>query len=373
MVKNKNDNPFKKLNGFKIVLPAILGLGVVIYMIGRKFDVRVFDAVSFTAHSVLFIAVAAMFMMMRDIGYMIRIRLLTNKDLTWKKAFRVIMLWEFTSAVTPSAVGGTSLAILYVNKEGISLGRSSSVVLATSFLDELYFVIMFPILLLTINMQSLFAVGEIAHGVSFKNEFFLFAVIGYSAKLIYTIFVSYGLFVNPRGLKWLLLWIFKLPFLRRWRYEAHVAGSEIISSSKELKQKKIGFWLKAFGATFFSWTSRYWVVNAIMLAFFVVPDHLLIFARQLVMWIMMLVMPTPGGSGFSEYFFTEYMRDFIQVDPTLVVGVAAVLALLWRLLSYYPYLIIGSIILPKWINEKFTKKEIASDTQQTDAVSAAGS
>ena len=66
------------------------------------------------------------------------------------------MFWEFTSAITPSAIGGTSVAILYVAKEGISVGRSSAMVMATSFLDEVYFLIMFPLLLLLTGGHELF-------------------------------------------------------------------------------------------------------------------------------------------------------------------------------------------------------------------------
>ena len=69
---------------------------------------------------------------------------LTDKGLTWVQAFRVIMLWEFTSAITPSTVGGTAVAVVFIHKEGMSVGKSTAVVLATSFLDELYFVIMLP-------------------------------------------------------------------------------------------------------------------------------------------------------------------------------------------------------------------------------------
>lgn len=72
------------------------------------------------------------------------------------------------------------------------------------------------------------------------------------------------------------------------------------------------FWLKTFGATFFSWTARYWVVNAILVAFWFGrydwAQHFLIFARQLVMWIMMLVSPTPGGSGFAEFVLLQVPR-----------------------------------------------------------------
>jgi hypothetical protein len=295
-------------------------------------------------------------MMIRDWGYMLRIRILSDQYFSWWQTFRIIMLWEFTSAVTPSAVGGTSIAILYVTKEGMSLGRSSALVMATSFLDELYFVLMFPVLLLLVDATRLFSIAGADGVLAIAKELVYFALIGYGLKFAYVLLVSYGLFVNPRGLKWLLLQIFRIPLLRRWRHEINDLGTELKVSSDELKHKPFLFWLKAFGATFFSWTARYWVVNSLLLAFFVIPefkDHFMIFARQLVMWIMQLVSPTPGGSGFAELIFTRYLGEFIPGDASTTGFIAIGIAFLWRLISYYPYLIMGALILPGWLREKF--------------------
>lgn len=358
MKEQKDKNPFRKLSGIRIIYPIIFGLGVVLFFFFKDFNPEAFSVLNFNKSVVFFLLLAIIFMVMRDIGYIIRLRILTHKELSWRQSFRVVMLWEFTSAVTPSAVGGTTIATLYIYKEGLNLGRSTAVVMATSLLDEIYFIIMFPLLLIMINMNDLFAVGSHnGETVSYTNEFLWFAIVGYALKLLYTCIVSYGLFVNPRGLKWILLWVFKLPLLRKFRYDAHLTGSDIITSSRELKKQSFWFWLKAFGASVFSWTSRYWVVNALFMAFFVVNDQFLLFARQLVMWIMMLVSPTPGGSGFSEFIFTKYLGDFIPVDAAVLGSIAIGLALIWRLLSYYPYLIAGAIILPGWIKEKFGKDE----------------
>jgi glycosyltransferase 2 family protein len=345
----------KTFHPLRIILALTIGLVVVVVVFIKDYKPGAFDALSFTNLSVIFLFLALICMASRDIGYMIRIKILSGNKISWLQAFRIIMLWEFTSAVTPSAVGGTSIAVLFVTKEGISVGRSTSIVLATSFLDELYFIFMFPVLLLIVNVNNLFSTPQTAvgHSISWVNEFFWFAIAGYSLKLIYVIIVFYGLFFKPRAIKWLLLRIFKIPGLRRWRVAANVAGDEIILSSNELKHKPFIFWLKAFGATFLSWSARYLVVNMIFIAFFVVPDQFLLFAKQLVMWIMMLVSPTPGGSGFAEYIFSRYMTGFIPASGTQLTTIAIGLAFIWRLASYYPYLIIGSIILPGWIKDKF--------------------
>jgi glycosyltransferase 2 family protein len=304
----------------------------------------------------------------RDIGYMIRIRILAENKITWLQSFRIIMLWEFTSAITPSAVGGTSVAVLFVTKEGISVGRSTSIVLATSFLDELYFVVIFPLLFLVVKAHVVFATPGtgLGHALTWTNALFMFASIGYSIKLLYVLLISYGLFINPRAIKWLLLKIFVLPGLRKWKKSANKAGSEIVTSSLELQHKSILFWFKVFGATFFSWTSRYLVINALFLAFFAVNDHFLLFARQMAMWIMMLVSPTPGGSGFSEAVFVKYFSEFIPVNSANIANVAIAFALMWRLTSYYPYLLIGSMILPGWLKSKFINHYETKD-DETDS------
>ena len=291
----------------------------------------------------------------RDLGYMIRIRILTDKGLTWLQAFRVIMLWEFTSAITPSTVGGTAVAVVFLHKEGLSVGRSTAVVLATSFLDELYFVIMLPLIVLLVGNDALFTTSLQGTGISFLNELALVAGIGYSVILIWVILVGYGLFFNPQAISKLITRFFGLPILRRWQESARKAGNDIIESSIELKKRSFGFWVKALTATFLSWTSRYWVVNAILVAFFSVSDHFLIFARQLASWVMMIISPSPGGSGFAELILGRYITDLIPFDPAVAGGIALAIAVIWRLISYYPYLIIGAFIVPGWIEKKFVK------------------
>jgi len=357
IITDIGESPLTRIKLRNAFYPIIIGLGVVGYLFYKEFNPKAFDVITFSRWSVFWLIIAFCFMGLRDFGYMLRLRVLTGGMFSLRQSFRVIMLWEFTSAITPSAIGGTAVATLYINKEGLSVGRSSAVVMITSFLDELYFILFFPIVLLIVSPSALFGLGITTGGaVKFSEDLFLFCLIGYIVKFVWVVILSYGLFVNPRGLKWLLMLIFKLPLLRRWKHGANRAGTDIIHSSKEYRRKPFMFWLKAFGTTFLSWTSRYFVVNAILLAFFAVGDHVLIFARQLAMWIIMLISPTPGGSGFAEYVFTRYLGEFIPVDAALLGSVVIAMALLWRMVSYYPYLLIGAIIFPRWIKTKFLNK-----------------
>lgn len=344
-----------KLKPGKIIVPILIGLSVVAWFILKEIDTDALSQLNFTWRSVIWLFIAWCCMIGRDLGYMIRIRILSENDLNWRQAFRVIMLWEFTSAITPSTVGGTAVAVVFVHKEGITVGRSTSIVLATSFLDELYFVIMFPVILLIVGGDILFTTSLQGTGISLLNNLVFVAIAGYTIILGWVLLVGYGLFIDPVKIKQIIIWFFNLPVLRRWRESAVKAGDDIVESSQELKRKPFVFWVKAFTATFLSWTSRYWVVNAILVAFFAINEHFLIFARQLVTWIMMIISPTPGGSGFAELILGRYISDTIPADAASVGSLALAIAIIWRIISYYPYLIIGASIVPGWIQKHFVK------------------
>lgn len=116
-----------------------------------------------------------------------------------------------------------------------------------------------------------------------------------------------------------------------------------------MKQKPIKYWIKIFGSTILSWTARFLVVNCVLMAFLSLSayDNLLIFTKQLVMWLVLLISPTPGGSGIAEYLFDTFLGDFLPAGALIIVT-----SIIWRLISYYPYLFIGAFILPKWLAKR---------------------
>jgi len=307
--------------------------------------------IQWTWKSTFWLFMALLAMGMRDLAYMYRIRVLTDKVLNWMQSFRIIMLWEFASALTPSIVGGSGIAMFIVNREGIKLGKSTAIVLVSALLDELFYILTVIVVLLAIGTADLFPVSmeKTLFGISFGTKGIFW--MGYLFIVVLTSIILIAVFTVPRGFKYLLLSLFRLPFLKKWRYGVIQVGNDIITTSKELKGKPLRYWLEAFGATYASWTARYVVVNFLILAFASVNDQslqglsnqILIFARQLVMWVIMLISPTPGSSGVAEFAFSGFLKEFIPL------GLVGALALIWRLISYYPYLFIGAFILPKWL------------------------
>ena len=342
-------NQVKELFTFKrIAIPLVLGLGVTVFMLWKNTDWEVFSKVSWGVQAFAWMMVGLLMMVVRDLAYMYRIRVLTDNQISWRNSFDIIMLWEFSSAVTPGIVGGTGVALYILNKEGLSAGKSTALVMLTALFDQLFYIVTVPIVILIIGTQYLFP-------IELQKEFFgvVFSakgifVIGYLVTLLFSLIFSFGIFIKPQGLKKILLVIFRLKYLKKWEHKMEQVGDDIILTSREFRSKSFLFWAKASLATFFAWTARFWLVNFLILAFTPVGEHFLIYGRQLVMWLVMVVFPTPGGAGVAELAFEGFLADFIPI------GLAGLLAVLWRLASYYPYLFIGILVVPKWLKKVYS-------------------
>jgi hypothetical protein len=339
----------------RIMIPVVLGLGAATYLLLSNFNKEAFLNIHWTWQSSFWIFMAFVMMVIRDGAYMIRIRALTDDKLNWKSAFNVIMLWEFASALAPGMLGGGFVfAIFILNRERINMGKSITAIMLSSFQDGVFLAIMAPIVYFIIGKEHLFATIDVSSTAtsSMGLGFILTFWIVYFIILAYKVFVAYALFGNPRYVKWLLVKLFSLPLLKRWKHNALETGNQLIVASKGLKNKSKKFWINSFAGTFASWTARYCIVNCLILAFNTeAVANFVIFGRQIVVGIIVLFSPTPGGSGIAEFMFNRFLGEFTPV------GLSASLGLLWRLISYYPYLFIGAIVLPRWIRKTGLKVE----------------
>lgn len=350
----KTQKVLKTLNPNKIIIPIIIGLGVLLFFFFSNDEVKLSDIIENTKKAnLIWVFLAVIVLFIRDLGYMYRIRHLTDKKLNWSNSFFVIILWEFASAITPSVVGGTAVAIFILNREGIPFGKSMAYVMLTALLDNMFFVIA-SITVLLIYPFDIFPDLSAAMEESFHFPLKTSFIISVSLIALYSFLMAFGLLAKPRFFKWLMIKITSLSFLRRWRYSAAQTGNDMIVASSILREKTLSYWLRASISTIFIWSARYFMLNCLIAAFTGINlmDHFLIFARQIIMWIVMLISPTPGSTGTAEGAFMLFFGEFFSV-----IGLTVAVALFWRLFTYYAYLILGAVFLPRWLRKVLVKTQ----------------
>jgi uncharacterized protein (TIRG00374 family) len=282
--------------------------------------------------------------------YAYRLIVLSNYELSWRRAIQVIILWEFSSAISPGIVGGTAAALLLLAREkNIDSGKGTAIVLATSFLDVLFYVLAVPLMAIWVTKSAVIPtnIGYLTEGAIwhyFTAIYFIF--------LGWAILLGFGLFFKPRGIAQLVLLFTKLPFLTRYSGKVQLWGENLIGAAEAFRQESFLHWFKAFSGTSLAWISRFLLVNCLIFALGNGTEVAEIFTKQLVMWAALMIPATPGAAGMAEWLFSGFMNVYfanVQLTNTT--------ALVWRILSYWPYLFAGLLVFPVWYRSTAKSKQ----------------
>jgi len=273
----------------KIILPVGIGVIVVLVLMWYQFDLEMLSKITWSRAATLWVIAACVVICLRHFAYMARLRIMTDGAFSWRKCFELIFIWEFSSAVTPTSVGGSAVAMFVLAQEKLPAGKIATIIFYTIIFDTFFFILGLPALLLI-------------HG-----------------KFL----------ITPGGEGGFLIWLCDFKWLRRFKDQAHQLTEDMVLTAKEIKQKPISYHLGGFLTTAAAWSFRF-----------------------------ITVMCLPGGSGIAESAFGPFLNDFIPIA-----GIALIIALLWRVLTYYSYLIAGAIIIPNWIRgvlNRRKKKNVSS-------------
>ena len=334
-------------------LAASIGLVVILGMMIREFDVDALGKIELAPRFFLGVSLAVLLFVVQNLMLSLRFRHLCQRKLSLSQSFRINVLCEFTSAVTPSAVGGSGLAFIYLNREGVTMGRSIFTMFAALLADEAFLAISSFLLYLLVPSDVLFCMADnMGVNMEVENEWIKGGIhlVFLGSTLIVAVWTAilYLLLLHrPQMLGWVLKWCCKIPFLSRFQAKVEKFSQDMTMASIEAKQEGTRFWARLMGYTSMAWLSRFGIVVAILLAFQVHGNMWVAWCRQWVMWMISILSPTPGGSGVAELMFRLYYSDFL---PDASIAILA--AMLWRLIFYYPFLIMGALVLPKWIEKE---------------------
>jgi glycosyltransferase 2 family protein len=342
-------NVIHSLRSSRVVFPILLGLGVVGWFVLRNFDASKLKSIDWSGTTFLWILLAIALLVLRYMAFSWRMWILAQGHFSFRKCVELIMIFEFSLCITPTTLGGSAVSLFVLTQEKMSAARTTTIVLYKVVLDTMFFVGTFPILfaingapIIRPHMESLF-------DWNWESRIFF---ISYSGMICYGLFIFYGLFINPKVIKGVLVGATKLPLLKRFNAAMTKLGDEIILASEEMRHIGKRQHAAAFLATWVAWTCKFLLISALIYGIdrpnIDFTREVLLYSRLQSMFIIMAFSPTPGGAGFAEGLFYPFLSDFISNFE-----VATVIALIWRLMSYYAMLAIGAVIVPNWIRRVF--------------------
>lgn len=344
---NQTANP---LQIWKLIVPVAIGVSVSAYLVVTNLNLQALQSVNLSGNLVFWLVVAALTVVSRDAAFMYKLRLSTDNHLTWRKTFQTITLWEFGVCITPK-ISITPFVLFLLIKSGINTGRSLAILMLNGFFDNLAYVAVFSTLYIFLgnslfNFSFLCADLEGHKIMQALRSFADYAWIGYVLILSACVFLGTALFILPHATRKVFHRLAEVKWLSRLKQQLVFVGDEIEMTSDEFKNKPRSFWIKMSMATLVNWVSRYLLAVSLFYAFATTDFSFWeALSRQYVLWIFTAIPSTPGASGVAELSFVALNCEFMPE------GLSTAIALVWRLYSYYLYILLGIIVLPKWAKQ----------------------
>ncbi len=356
--KKKLEKALGSIRINRVILPMIIGLGVVFYLMWHQLDPVAFRKINWDTRAFSWIALGVLFYVIRHLAYSLRLKVLSEGAFSWSKSIELIFIWEFASAVSPTNIGGSAVALVLLAQEKIKAAKTVSIVLYSVVLDTLFFIITLPLLYWILGPRvirpGLENIKDIdGYGITF--------LIVFAFMFTYGMLFFIGLFVRPDSIRKFLLFLSRWKILARFRRSLEHTADDIIITSKELRKKNWVFHLKAMLATFTAWFFKFALIFCLIFGLIkeipiTLENMAMIYGRYETMFAITAFSPTPGGSGLAEFLFGGFYTDYVPAS------ISVIIAFLWRLIAYYSYLFIGVIIVPNWIknviNRRKKKKKI---------------
>jgi uncharacterized protein (TIRG00374 family) len=211
-------------------------------------------------------------------------------------------------------------------------------------MDELFYLIAVPVMfgIAAISGHPVFPEFNSAMPELVASVPVLFG-LAYAVIAALTSIIIYALIIRPEST---FRWITSCGnsrIFRHWKQSIDAWASDLREASKTLKIAKPAFWSRAFLATCVSWSARFLSLNMIFLIFYSSVPHAALLARQLVLWLLLMISPTPGSAGAAELGLPALTSDLMGI------AYLAIVVLTWRLATYFLYLILGALVLPQWL------------------------
>lgn len=337
----ENKKALKVLDPRSVWLPVAIGLSLIFYMAYRDDQLSLETLHLLSDFYLPFLLVILLVAAIKDGLNAWRVRSLSHNEMGMAHAFRIILLWEFAIAVTPPIIGAAAVLVFIIYKEGQPFGKALAYTLLLAILDNLFLLTASP---LAIWWSGGAVLPEVPAGTSvFEESLSHVFWLSYSSIVVYTSFMLSALLLFPKTIRKLMSGVMGIKMLSRWKAQVMKQSDELILASQVLKGQSALYWLKLLGITYMVWIFKFALVNIWVNGFVGMEsgDQLLMIGRHITMWVVMLVSPSPGNAGTAEFIYPVFYRDFAG-------SYTFVSSMLWRFSTYYPYLLIGVFLIPRW-------------------------
>ena len=267
------------------------------------------------------------------------IKFTTGRSRPWL-SYKSLAIQKFYDNITPMATGGQPFQVFYLNKRGLPASSATSIPLAKYLYNQIIFVI-FVVLILIL------ASGMMTTMTPLITTLCIIGLILNMAVIALILFLSTSKKLGPGFAIGILKLLNKMRIIKDYRrtyVKVMKTVREYVDTSRVF-MSNIWILLSEIFLTILCLLFQYSLPFLIYLGFggpFDLNIWLEIVALTIVCDLAVSFVPIPGGAGMAELSFSTLFASLFTFTTGSVAGWAV---LLWRILTYYIYLLQGILVM----------------------------
>ena len=306
----------------RIALVVIFVLSISAAVIYFTFDIRALDYLTmFSSWSVLCALGALAIGLFFDGTRLLTLARITGEDLPLPDVVKVVLSNYFLAVLTPGATGGAIAQVMFMRRAGVSVARSTVIILVRTIMSIFFLIVMLPIFM----KQDEAITSWVPMPVIMTVSVIFIAIPVAAVALMRTNY--------PKRIIYY--------FSRYFRHERRRQAFRLYYDFRQavyIMGKQPVMVLRAFIESGVSLTFIYMTVPAYFLGLQFPFDLVQVMGRMYLLNLVLYFSPTPGGSGIAEAGFVALFNHLV---PNGTVGI---LAVLWRFTAEYLPFILGAFI-----------------------------
>ena len=306
----------------RIALVVVFVLAISAAVIYFTFDIRALDYLTmFSSWSVLCALGALAIGLFFDGTRLLTLARITGENLPLPDVVKVVLSNYFLAVLTPGATGGAIAQVMFMRRAGVSVARSTVIILVRTIMSIFFLIIMLPIFM----KQDAAITSWIPMPVIMTVSVIFIAIPVIAVALMRTNY--------PKR----IIYYFSQYFKHERRRQAFRLYYDFRQAVYIMGKQPVMV-LRAFIESGVSLTFIYLTVPAYFLGLQFPFDLVQVMGRMYLLNLVLYFSPTPGGSGIAE---AGFVALFTHLVPSGTVGI---LAVLWRFTAEYLPFILGAVI-----------------------------
>lgn len=257
---------------------------------------------------------------------MIWTRFLGN-NLRYRDVFKISIGAELGAAVSPPIIGGNAVKVGMLMQKGLSGSTALSLAALESLEDSIFFIVMVPVALTISSSWDLPMIKSCIQ--AFRDRSFWVLTGSIAAALVLVIALARRCL--PRLTQ-------RIPLLRTVTERIRLSCNDFAATYRTIIRGGKKIFVLTMVLTSVQWICRYSIVTLLFLSLDLPARPVLFMALQVVVFALMIFVPTPGAAGGAEAMFSLLYCAFLPAGSVGLVTAG------WRFLTFYFLLFLAAAL-----------------------------